>query len=76
MNRDSRNYLGHCSPPHGKEGIKMTRGFKNKLMVTHGGWGKREIRGLGLTYTHYYKENNQQGPGYSTGNSTQYAVIT
>ena len=41
------------------------------------GRGDREIRSLGLTYTHYYTQNKQEGPTvYSTGNYTQYFEIS
>jgi len=35
-----------------------------------------QIRRLGLTHTTIYKIDNQQRPTYSTGNSTQYSVLT
>ena len=34
------------------------------------------IRRLGLKYTHYYTKSINKDPLYSTGNSTQYLVIT
>jgi len=55
---------------------------ENKLMVTKGGTSGQQkagqIRSVGwaYTYTIICKIDNQQGPLYSTGNSTQCSVIT
>ena len=51
--------------------------IENKLMVTKGeSRGEGEIRNLGLTDTDYYSKIDKKNLLYSTGNYSQYLVIT
>ena len=45
-------------------------------MVTRQEVGEGYIRSLGLTYTHHYIKQINKNLLYTTGNSTQYFVIT
>ena len=48
------------------------------MVVVGGGAGEQDKSGAGYECTHptLYKIHNQHGPLCSTGNSTQYSVIT
>ena len=60
-----------------KTSVTRSIDMENILMVSKRESGGGKNRSLGLTYTHYlYKTNDQLGPIYSTGNDTQYFVVT